>query len=340
MAAKIFLHIGVNKTGSSAIQQYFYSNRLSIIDEGILYPETGRDGGGHYALSRVLGFEHGEKGEIDLKAMPVVEMVDALRHEILSNAVDSVVISSEAFVLPKSVSVVKKFFAEYDVKVVVYLRRHDKWWPSAYNQAVRMVAEPPWGKGFEQYLEFHRRMGEYSFNAGYRLLIDRWASVFGKGNLIIRPYEPQQNQPNIIADFVRAIGREDVLSHVVPQSQRVNDSVDMTTLALVDAFQRAKIDPDLRSRLIKYVLDNNKNTGSGESIEPELLLSLVEQNQDDYEYIAREYLGREDGRLFYDPLPDATALWKKVKQPSPAEIIEMMVAVMSGENNGLTSGVK
>ncbi len=47
------------------------------------------------------------------------------------------------------------------------------------------------------------------------------------------------------------------------------------------------------------------------SIEPELLLSLVEQNQDDYEYIAREYLGREDGRLFYDPLPDTTALWKR-----------------------------
>ncbi len=90
-------------------------------------------------------------------------------------------------------------------------------------------------------------------------LIDRWASVFGKGDLIIRPYELQQNQPNIIADFMRAIGRDDVLSHVVPQSQRVNDSVDMTTLALVDAFQRAKIDHELRSRLIKYVLDNKKH---------------------------------------------------------------------------------
>lgn len=336
MAETIYLHIGANKTGSSAIQHYLNSNRALLIGNGILYPVSGCMGDAHYKLSNLLGFVQGESKAVDFQSKSLIGLYDSIRKEIDVCDLDKIVFSSEYFVLPESIEVVRKFFVDFNIKIIVYVRRHDKWWPSSYNQAVRTVVNPPWGRGFRSYLNYYRKIKSCSSRGDYRLLLDRWAEVFGKENIIVRPYEFQQNKPNIISDFLRAIGREDALFHITPRSQRVNDSVDMTTLALVDAFQRAKIDPGIRSRLIRYVLDNKIGNGVDVSIEPELLLSLVEQYQDDYEYIAREYLGREDGVLFYDPLPDTSVPWKKIKQPSPAEIVELVISIMSEQRHVLT----
>ena len=329
MSETIFLHIGANKTGSSAIQSFFNLNRDVLAKQGVLYPLAGCVGEAHYGLSTLLGFVHGKHQPIDLMSKPLVEIAQSLKNEILSCNAESVVISSESFVLPKSVETVRSFFSDYDVKVVVYVRRHDKWLPSSYNQAVRMVVNPPWGRGFKSYVNFHKKMGPCPSRGDYRLLLERWAKVFGKDNMIIRPYERQQNQPNIFSDFMRAIGRADVTDAVGTMEHRVNDSVDMGTLAYIEAFQRAKIDQDVRARLIKYVLENRKPVENCAVIDPALLLSIVEQNNEVYEYIAREYLGRDDGRLFYDPLPDASSPWKKIKQPSPADVVELVVRVMA-----------
>lgn len=330
MSATIFLHIGANKTGSSAIQSIFNRNRDSLLGRGVLYPHTGCVGEAHYGLSTLLGFVHGKPHPIDLMSKPLVELSELLRNEITSSGAESVVLSSESFVLPKSVETVRSFFSDYDVKVVVYVRRHDKWLPSSYNQAVRMVVDPPWGRGFKSYVNFQKKMGPCPSRGDYRILLDRWAKVFGKNNMIVRPYERQQNNPGIFFDFMRAIGRSDVMDGIGALECRVNDSVDAQTLAFIEAFQRARIDSELRARLIKFALDNRR-TADGTNvaaIDPSLLLSIVEQNNDMYEYIAREYLGRDDGRLFYDPLPDATSPWKKIKQPSPAEVVEFVVRVM------------
>lgn len=328
MPATVFLHIGANKTASSAIQCFFNENRGKLAEDGILYPVSGRIKNAHYGVSRLLGFVQGKPAPVDLMSRPLVELSEALSDEVTSSGAKHVVISSEYFVVPKSVEAVRSFFANYDVKVVVYVRRHDKWWPSAYNQAVRTVVNPPWGRGFKSYLNFYRNLGPCPSRAAYRLLLDRWAKVFGKKNIIVRPYEEQQNKPSIIHDFMRAIGCSDVATGLATISKRVNDSVDMKTLALVEAFQRAKIDPDIRARLITYAFENKKASAGVVLADPALLLGVVRQNEGDYEYIAREYLGRTDGRLFYEPIPDPDMPWQKVKPPRPEEIVESVVAVM------------
>jgi hypothetical protein len=83
----------------------------------------------------------------------------------------------------------------------VYLRRHNEGRESAYNQAVKMVAKPPWEQGFESYVNFRKR--KTPKHGCYRELVDRWAKVSGKENIIVRPYERQQNKPNIVNDIYR-----------------------------------------------------------------------------------------------------------------------------------------
>lgn len=332
MSATIYLHIGANKTGSSALQSVFNKHRDKLVEQGLLYPVSGCVGDAHYGVSSLLGFYHGKPKPIDLMSKPLVELSDALRSEIERNNAESVVISSESFVLPKSVDTVRNFFAGYDVKIVVYVRRHDKWWPSAYNQAVRMVVSPPWGRGFNSYLNYHNNLGPCPSRGGYRLLLDRWSGVFGKENMIVRPYEKQQNEPGIFADFCRAIGHEGDVNEYSGNNLRMNDSVDATTLSFIETFQRARISPDVREKLIKYASCIGRGAEGEVAIDPEILLNLVHQNQAEYEYIAREYLGRTNGVLFYDPLPDVSVPWRKIKQPSPADVVELVVSVMSDKS--------
>lgn len=324
MQKTVYLHIGANKTGSSAIQNFCNSNRSSLLGSGLLYPVTGCSGDAHYGISSVLGFANGGNNSIDRTSKAMTLMQSALRSEIERSGVKDVVISSEFFVLPKSVESVMSFFDGYRVKVVVYVRRHDKWWPSAYNQAVRTVVNPPWGRGFQSYLKYFMQKQPCPSRAAYRMLVDRWAAVFGKDNLIVRPYESQQNMPGIAADFLGAIGYNRVVDKLLIREKRVNDSVDYTTLAYVDMMQRAHLEEGLRASLIDFVTSRKSDSKEVMAVDPALLCKLVQQHQGDYEYIAKEYLGRADGRLFYDELPNPGMPWLKPKQPKPSEVIEMM----------------
>lgn len=48
----------------------------------------------------------------------------------------------------------------------------------------------------------------------------------------------------------------------------------------------------------------------------------MERNLADYEYIAKEYMGRKNGILFYDPLPDPNERWRAPRHPSWANVVE------------------
>lgn len=51
-------------------------------------------------------------------------------------------------------------------------------------------------------------------------MVDRWAKVFGKTNILVRPYERQQNKPNIVTDILQIKGWQRYFheNHIVPLS--------------------------------------------------------------------------------------------------------------------------
>jgi hypothetical protein len=252
-----------------------------------------------------------------------------LKAEVTASAAPYVLISSEIFVLPRKIEPVKEFFKDYDVRVLVYLRRHDTWWESAYNQAVKTVANPRWRKGVEAFSKFTKRKN--SNHGNYRALVDRWAAVFGKENIIVRPYEHQQNQPHIVADLFTSMGLASIAQQLAVEPERENESLSFFALNLIDIYQRADIAPEIRSRLLNYVLTQSEKSPRYSAAPPKLRRQLVDENREDYEYIAKEYLDRKDGQLFYDPLPDPNEPWRAPKKPTIASIVEATVQAMSNQ---------
>lgn len=303
--SQITLHIGTNKTGSTAIQHWLGKNQPDLLSRGILYPACGRDGGGHFELSELLGFSL-QRPAVDVGKM--LAMRDRFREEIAQSGADRVVISSEDFSLSGDVRYAQDFFHGMDVRVVLYLRRHDYWWESNYCQAIRKVVLPTFDRGYGSYLEAQRKTNPDFGN--YKLLADRWAEVFGKENIRVRPYESSQNQPNLITDFLKTADLAGATAGIDTELEFINKRLSPEGLQLVDIFQRARVTPEQRAMLIRHAETfQDMRPVQYSLIPPGKRLELIEKNQEHYRYIAREFMGRDNGILFTEPEPQPGDPW-------------------------------
>lgn len=321
----VYIHIGMNKTGTTALQNYLQQETAALGNAGILYPQTGRAGEAHYALSASLGFCNPTvpaAWKQDLRGLKKSFLKE------LDGSIEKVVFSSEDFLITKPFDALKEFFEGYPLKAVVYLRRHDHWWLSAYAQAVKMKHLPPWNQGPQGFINFNRRRNKYY--GDYRHLVDRWAKVVGKENVIVRPYERGQNQPDLAADFLRAIDAENLVDQLPRMQARDNASLPLPAVQLMDIFQRIKTDSATHQKLLAHARSFGKddNRSLKELVNPQFLRKLVDSYQQDYEYIAQEYLGREDGKLFYEPLPEPVPDWKAPRWPTQAEVAQEVLKVV------------
>jgi hypothetical protein len=295
---RLYLHIGMNKTGTSSIQRYLAHNDHRLLSAGWLYPRTGRSVDTHYGLSRALGFAHGRPA---VDAAELSRLRAELDREVAESAAGALVLSSEDFVLRGDIAQVRDFLAGFDVRIVVYLRRHDHWWASVYNQAVKMVADPPWERGIQGYIRFARR--RQGRQGRYRELLDNWASEFGVTSMRVRPFEAEQNPGGVVADFLRTIECPELAGAATAGAGRVNEALSAEALQLLEVVQRAAIPEELRRRLKERLLELPGDGSAGALLGPGLRRRLIEEQREDYEYIARTYLARRDGVLFREPEP-------------------------------------
>ncbi len=321
---RLYLHIGMNKAGSSAIQRTLSAREKTLRAAGLLYPRTGRSASqAHHLFSHVLGFSQGKPPSVRSRSQ-LENLGPKLLAEADRRGCNTAIVSSEVFTNRGDIRLVREFFAGWDVRVVVYLRRHDHWWASCYSQGVRMTSNPPWPLGFDGYIAWQRARRH---KGDYRKLLDDWADVFGAANLLVRPYEREQNQPSIVADLLSVMAFPGLAQDVGAEVAGFNVSPGERELALVDAIQHSGLSHASRKRLITAICARPGQVRGAGFISPAERLRMVEENLDDYAYIARTYMGRADGELFREPLPDPSAPWTAPPPASHRDIIEALAAV-------------
>jgi len=323
----IYLHIGFNKTGTTSIQKYFYDNKNVLFKNGILYPDVGLINSAHYGISTSVGFYNNpvrNGWSFDLKRLR-----KSLCNQITED-IHSIILSSEDFILDRDFKSLRYFLKGFPTKIIVYLRRHDYWWMSAYAQAVKMKVNPPWGLGIQSYINFNKK-NNISYG-NYRYLVERWASEFGEENIIVRPYENLQNSPNIAFDFLSCVSELKDLDDFPIMAINKNVSLPSRAIQFLDIIQRMDVDVSVREKLIWHVCNatyfdyQNLSLLSGK-----IRYSIVDENMADYDFLARKYLKRESG-LFYDVMPDPddndVQRW-----PSNMEFGEVLIKAMNSDVN-------
>lgn len=305
---KVFLHIGTNKTGTTSIQRYLFSNKELLKKDKLLYPNTGLIGEAHYGISNGLGFSNSIL--LNKSKQSLIQLKRDLHKEATKKKYKSVIISSEDFMLNGPSENIKRFLDGWEVKVIVYLRRHDEWWESAYTQAMKMKSNPPWPRGVMGFINYHRE--KHSFFGNYEALLSKWEDIVGRNNIIVRPFEKQQLKDGLLSDFLNCINYHPVSIDALKQIKNENESISRLGVGLLDVFQRLDIDNDVRKHLINYAISLPREDISLSIISSEKKRILLDYYKLQYLEIAEKYLERADGVMFYAPLPEDQASWEPV----------------------------
>lgn len=207
------LHIGTEKTGSTAIQHYLIENRNRLAKHGVLFPIA--ESATHTSQWEFVAIAHqkpwiqdvGRELEIknaEQQARFKQELEAKLDAEFRATSADTLLISSEHFQSRLSkieeIETLKKYLERWtdDFEIIVYFRRQDELALSLLSTRIKSSAPID----VENILSTMKKSPRYY---AYDEIFERWASVFGLSSMAPRIYE-QKRWPDgdLIADFCEA----------------------------------------------------------------------------------------------------------------------------------------
>lgn len=205
---RLFVHLGISKTGSSSLQKSLYERRNILEDSGIKYLDSGRISTSDiahtgFAFSMLDQYpEWAASKDHDYKSI-IESMASEVRASNLANFICSSEALSSVHDINKLVFLRDCFSDVCDLYFVIFLRRPDSWVYSWFCQATKN--HPFISVSFSKFMN----TAKYEFFD----TIDRYASVFGDNSMIPVAYEALKTDGVGIEDcFMKAIGLDGVVS--------------------------------------------------------------------------------------------------------------------------------
>jgi hypothetical protein len=313
----LVLHIGTPKTGSSAIQRFLSTNRHLLEANGFYYPCEGSyyyaDESSQSLLAHAL---LGRRPKYLKRGTEFTKenCVSDIRRDLQNSGFENAIVSSEHFSHAKTkdeMELIRDAFAPVvsSTKVVIYIRRQDFHIESVYNQCIKTAL------AVESFDEFSKKSG----GINHFKYLDMLSEVFGKPNIIVRPFERNQLfHEDIVSDFVNLLGIE--IDFAIPKSTNESISVEKCEIMRLfnrnfDTYEKRKaFNVFLRSTPIKF--DEAKYS----LLSNEMRKAVLEKHRESNSAVAKSYLGREDGVLFYDSETSSTPFYPGLTLERMAEV--------------------
>ncbi len=189
----VYLHIGRHKTGTTTIQSILSSNYDILLENGVLYPKTGRE---DYQKINHHGL-FGDTTKIKKKDISIdIEIVRKLRLEILSSNCETVIISSEVFSRPlinfDSIRLLSEILG-FKIKLIVYLRKQSTFLLSSYAERIKQGIV----QKYEQPLDINLELDYLEF-------LNSFEEIFGADNITIFIFE-DNNGSQLFKNFISEI---------------------------------------------------------------------------------------------------------------------------------------
>ena len=200
---ELVLHIGTGKTGTTSIQDFLFGNEKELREQGIYLPKYGRQrtrcAYHRVACSLARSYPRHTEPHDSIEGY-LSRQRKELRHDI-----HTVLMSSEFFrgISKTAVRRLQETALQHysKVRIVLYLRRQDTYVESSYKQIIK-------GGGV---LTFREAVDHGIGSRDWEQLVNKWASVFGRENVIPRPFNKDLFvNGKLEDDFLSAIGAEPI----------------------------------------------------------------------------------------------------------------------------------
>lgn len=205
----LYLHIGTFKTGSSSLQQFLVDNRSWFGDQGYLVPAESIKEFHEYSTSMITGISGFRANGWETSETCHHTIWKGLQQQITDSSCHSIIISSEMFCdvmhpqvqekAPEIKDWLRKQFANFDVKVICYLRPLDKYIKSFYKELVKGSSN--YKNTFSTFIK--DTLDEDSIHISPTKYLKFYEELFGREALFLRKYERNELiNKSIVNDFL------------------------------------------------------------------------------------------------------------------------------------------
>lgn len=339
--ATVYLHIGSQKTGTSAIQQFLLMNEEKLHQEGIAFPSFSIPYDSKYRHRRNAHFlvYHSHLREEEARRREERQYYEKGFEELraLADRYPKIVLTDEAIWYRQDEKegfwqdVTERMHkAGHELKVIVFLRRQDLFVQSLWNQSVKNL--PRTTKTFDAYRDFP---GIAHHNFDYYQKLCEIAQFVGKENMIVRAYEKDaimSSPDGIFSVFTECIG-----CRIDDQYQRPERAVntDLTgNFLLIKRIMNEETSyrqmPDIFSTPMARLCAGKKMPKVSYFASTKDQLAYLQRFETSNRKVAEEFLGRQDGILFREPVVEMEH-WEIDRENMERDIILTMTALLTAQ---------
>ena len=314
---KIFLHIGIEKTGSTTIQRFLTANRTALLNRRIASSQA--LGVGNNVMLAAYAMNHDRSNSVHIAKRATDEnnrlefervIAQGFLREIdrLSPDIKSIVLSNEHchsnLVDIDEVQKLRQLLRQVsdDITIVVYLRRQIDVCISHYSTLLKL--------GYTRDLDTYVAQTSLRHFYNYLEFVNMWANVFGRDRLKVRIFDKHKLiGGDLIVDFCDAVEIKSLKGLTIPN--RMNESLIPTAQRILLALNRFQAEHPFKisARILKLIRSRIIKVFSGKGHMPSKAVAMRKQSIFDASNAELNLIYfKEEGSPFsenFDAFPDS-----------------------------------
>lgn len=293
MPEKLTVHIGANKTGSSAIQRFLSINNLALREEGIIVPNNGFQVADRVQGYHVFGFQEllGNPKEGRKQFEDAIDAVNAA----YPRAATTLLSAENLTANPVAPSLFENLVERYDAEIIIYIRRQDEYILSSWQQWYSKVSADFWA----WVISVLGTLGDW------RAYLENWETVVPKEKITVRVFERSKLEGgDIVEDFHGLLGISRPLGDFAYPEDTVNPSFSDAIMDLVkgnDLIFQGAHDNDFYNFVAKTTGDRYMKTSRQSSVSVSQRRAMIAKYKEQNDWIKERYFPHVGGELFSPP---------------------------------------
>lgn len=293
MSKKLVIHVGANKTGSSAIQRFLSINNLMLRAEGIVVPNNEFQVANRIQGYHVFGFQELLQNPLEGQKQleDVIESID-----LAYPADNTILLSAENLTAnPAAPSLFEGLVERYDTRVILYIRRQDEYVLSSWQQWQSKIKTDFWAWA----------ISVVGALGNWRAYLENWETVVPRDKITVRIFEKSKLEGgDVIADFYNMLDLSEPLSTFAYPEGTVNPSFSDAIMDLVKGneliFQNVH-DNDFYNFVVRMTGHKYTKSSRQSSISFLQRQSIIDKYKRQNEWVKENYFPDTDGELFLSP---------------------------------------